>query len=87
MVITGVPEQTVLDGASTDDEKCRKVFKVIAGEKDPVIPVQLTRLGKPVQGRDRSLLARLTSKSATDALLMDTKALNPAGPNYKKKCT
>ena len=72
-----------LDGANTDGEKCTKILSVITGEGDPVIPVLLTRLGKQGQGKNRPLLARLTSKATRDSVLTNTKALKDAGAAYK----
>ena len=81
LIITGLPEEEAFDGAVNDQGKCRKVMEVIGAEG---VSLELTRIGKPGNGRNRPILAKTPSKECRDKILENTKALREAGPSYRR---
>ena len=68
LVLFGIPnEQLAFDGATTDDDKIKKVFDIVEADSDAVIRSH-RRLGPPDQenNRPRPLLIRLDSKAIRD---------------------
>ena len=83
VVLTGVPEEDAadLDGATSDAEKCDMVLSKMGVQG--VQQLEVSRLGKPADGRNRPILLRVASRIERDRVLADTKALKEAGPAYK----
>ena len=83
LVILGVPEETeALDGATTDDDKLSKVWDA-AGITCSIKSSR--RIGKVEDGKQRPILAEVTSKTDRDTALDKAKGLKEhSNERYKK---
>ena len=79
-IITGLMEENPLDGASTDEEKCDKIFEKIDLNIDGY---QIKRLGKKGQ-YPRPVLVLLKTPEQRKLLLGKAKKLKDADDTYKK---
>ena len=79
VIITGVPEDTTLDGATTDEDKVGKVLAVIETDN---MPVSVSRLGVRNSGRCRPILVKTPSKEGRSIVLANTKKLKEADQCY-----
>ena len=81
VIITGVPEDTTLDGATTDEDKVGKVLAVIEADS---VPVTVSRLGVRNSGRCRPILVKTPSKEGRSIVLANTKKLKEADQCYRR---
>ena len=83
VLITGVPEEQDgdLESAVSDGDKCDVILQKM-GVRD-VQPVEISRVGRPQEGRKRPILLKVASKGVREKVLENTKALKEAGPLYK----
>ena len=81
-IITGVPEEgTPLGEAQTDEDKVQSVLSIIRASE---VPVDITRLGTKVAGRNRPILLKTPSKEGREIVLANTKNLKDAGRDFKR---
>lgn len=82
LVVLGVPdEEEELEGASTDEDKIRKIWGVIGKE----MRIRgLRRLGRHQTDRKRPILVQLESKDAREKVLKEAKRLKEAGTTFER---
>ena len=81
-IITGVPEEgTPLGEAQTDEDKVQSVLSNIRASE---VPVDITRLGTKVAGRNRPILLKTPLKEGREIVLANAKNLKDAGRDFKR---
>ena len=84
LVVLGVPDgDEQLDGATSEEEKIRKIWDVM---DENVVIKEHRRLGRndPNSTRKRPILIHLESKDLRDRILRKTRRLKEAGPAYER---
>ena len=84
LVVLGVPDgDEQLDGATSEEEKIRKIWDVM---DENVVIKEHRRLGRndPNSTRKRPILIQLESKDLRDRILRKTRRLKEAGPAYER---
>ena len=86
LVLFGIPDgQESFDGATTDDDKIKKVWTAVEADPDIITIRSHRRLGRVINGnRPRPLLVDVESKSIRDEMLEKSKKLKELQENYKK---
>ena len=80
VIITGVPADTTLDGATMDEDKVGKVLAVIEAVS---VSVTVSRLGGPNLGRCCPILVKTPSKEGRRIVLANTRKLKEADQCYR----
>ena len=86
LVLFGIPDgQESFDGATTDDDKIKKVWTAVEADPDRITIRSHRRLGPVINAnRPRPLLVDVESKSIRDEMLEKSKKLKELQENYKK---
>ena len=80
VIITGVPEDTTLIGATMDKDKVGKVLAVIEAAS---MSVTISRFGGPNLGWCRPILVKTPSKEGRSSVLANTRKLMEADQCYR----
>ena len=81
-IIMGVPEEgTPLGEAQIDEDKVQSVLSIIRASE---VPVDITRLGTRVAGRNHPILLKTTSNEGREIVLANTRNLKDAGRDFKR---
>ena len=80
IVITGVDEESPLEGASTDYNKCAKIFEKIDARE---VAFTSRRIGRSDRGRHRPILVEVESKEIRNSIIEKASALKRSGDTYR----